>query len=615
MKKICLLLLLAISLNSYSQRIQDLVLYIGNGTDSAQIPGNINGITRRLYAVDLFRATAAKKINYTDTSTLVATQWYVLQHTANSSVDTTQITNFFIKARASLATVAVTGNYNDLNNKPTIPTNNNQLTNGSNYLSSIDTGNISNFFLKVRAGLSTVAISGVYNDLTGKPSLATVATTGAYNDLTGKPTIPTNNNQLTNGSGYLSAVDTSNISNFFLKVRASLATVAISGSYNDLLNQPTLQTIINGTGFVKASGTSLSYDNSTYLTSVDSSNISNFFTKVRASLQTYAYSNLPAGILKGNGGGTLSAAVAIDFPTLNQNTIGSAASISTNNIITNANLSNMNAHTIKGNITPGATSPADLTVTQVTAELNTFTTTLKGLVPAPGSVNNFFLRDDGTWTATPSGFSNPMTTRGDIIFENSTPVAARLAGPTSSTKQFLTSTGTGTLPQDPAWGTIAVGDVPTLNQSTTGTASNITGVLNAASFPALTGDVTTVSGALGTTLATVNSNTFGSNTLLKFSVNGKGLVTAAATVVAGDIPNLAESQITNLTTDLGNKQPISSAVTGLTAAGTTQGTALALSGLNTLQEVTTAASGTGVALPTPATSAQVVVVNRELMPL
>jgi hypothetical protein len=33
--------------------------------------------------------------------------------------------------------------------------------------------------------------------------LATVASTGAYSDLTGTPTIPTNNNQLTNGAGYI----------------------------------------------------------------------------------------------------------------------------------------------------------------------------------------------------------------------------------------------------------------------------------------------------------------------------------------------------------------------------------------------------------------------------
>lgn len=44
-----------------------------------------------------------------------------------------------------------------------------------------------------------------YSKLTGTPSLAAVATSGSYNDLSNKPTIPTNNNQLTNGAGYLTA--------------------------------------------------------------------------------------------------------------------------------------------------------------------------------------------------------------------------------------------------------------------------------------------------------------------------------------------------------------------------------------------------------------------------
>ena len=43
--------------------------------------------------------------------------------------------------------------------------------------------------------------SGAYADLTGKPTLFS----GAYADLTGKPTIPTNNNELTNGAGYLTS--------------------------------------------------------------------------------------------------------------------------------------------------------------------------------------------------------------------------------------------------------------------------------------------------------------------------------------------------------------------------------------------------------------------------
>lgn len=61
-------------------------------------------------------------------------------------------------------------------------------------------------------GLSTVATTGAYNDLSGKPTLSTVAATGAYADLSGKP---------------------------------SLATVATSGSYDDLTNKPTITATAN----------------------------------------------------------------------------------------------------------------------------------------------------------------------------------------------------------------------------------------------------------------------------------------------------------------------------------------------------------------------------------
>lgn len=41
------------------------------------------------------------------------------------------------------------------------------------------------------SALASVATSGAYSDLSGKPSLATVATSGSYTDLTNKPTVPT----------------------------------------------------------------------------------------------------------------------------------------------------------------------------------------------------------------------------------------------------------------------------------------------------------------------------------------------------------------------------------------------------------------------------------------
>jgi len=64
-----------------------------------------------------------------------------------------------------LSTVATSGNYNDLTNKPDL----------SNYMTA--------------SQLSTVATSGNYNDLTNKPTLSTVATSGDYNDLINKPSI------------------------------------------------------------------------------------------------------------------------------------------------------------------------------------------------------------------------------------------------------------------------------------------------------------------------------------------------------------------------------------------------------------------------------------------
>lgn len=79
---------------------------------------------------------------------------------------------------ADLATVAMSGSYNDLTNKPTIPTvptNVSAFTNDANYLKTSDAAN-------------TYAT---------KASLKTVATTGSYNDLTNKPTVPTATSQLT----------------------------------------------------------------------------------------------------------------------------------------------------------------------------------------------------------------------------------------------------------------------------------------------------------------------------------------------------------------------------------------------------------------------------------
>ena len=55
------------------------------------------------------------------------------------------------------------------------------------------------------------ANSVAWDNVSGKPTFATVATSGSYNDLSNKPTIPTNTNQLTNGAGFITSyTDTKN---------------------------------------------------------------------------------------------------------------------------------------------------------------------------------------------------------------------------------------------------------------------------------------------------------------------------------------------------------------------------------------------------------------------
>ena len=248
-----------------------------------------------------------------------------------------------------LATVATSGSYNDLSNKPTIPTvNNSTITikkNSSDTGDSFTTNAASG--KTINLGLSTVATSGSYNDLSNKPTipvvpedvsafnndagyltsytetdptvpswakqpskptytasevgalpsttviptvnnstitikknssdtgdsfttnassaktinlgLHAVATSGSYNDLSNKPTIPTvNNAKLTikKNSSDTGIEFTANASSD-VTCNLNLATVATSGSYNDLSNKPTIPTVNNATLTIQKNGTSV----------------------------------------------------------------------------------------------------------------------------------------------------------------------------------------------------------------------------------------------------------------------------------------------------------------------------------------------------------------------
>ena len=114
------------------------------------------------------------------------------------------------------------------------------------------------------AGYLTSVPEQTWESITGKPTFATVATSGSYNDLTNKPTIPSAYTLPTASSTVLGGVKIGSginissgaISATYLSVGAAaashthtasqvtgLATVATSGSYNDLTNKPSIPSL------------------------------------------------------------------------------------------------------------------------------------------------------------------------------------------------------------------------------------------------------------------------------------------------------------------------------------------------------------------------------------
>ena len=127
--------------------------------------------------------------------------------------------------------------------------------------------NIKNYVYSQLLGKADASHTHTKSEITDFPSFATVATSGSYNDLSNKPTIPTVNNatltiqkngttvktftanassnvtanitvptktsDLTNNSGFLTDVTWNDVNN-----KPSFATVATSGSYNDLSDKP-----------------------------------------------------------------------------------------------------------------------------------------------------------------------------------------------------------------------------------------------------------------------------------------------------------------------------------------------------------------------------------------
>ncbi|MBK9246768.1 MAG: hypothetical protein IPM69_01310 [Ignavibacteria bacterium] len=163
-------------------------------------------------------------------------------------------------------------------------------------------------------------------------------------------------------------------------------------------------------------------------------------------------SALGTGILKSTTGtGALTIAVAGDFPTLNQNTSGNAATVTTNanltgpvtsvgnatsianGAITNAMLANTDVANLSGTNT-GDQIISDATITTTNITTNNVSTSKHGFAPRlPGNTTTF-LRGDGTY-ATPSGGGGSVTS---VSVTNVNGVSGTVATPTTTPAISLT---------------------------------------------------------------------------------------------------------------------------------------------------------------------------------
>ncbi len=261
------------------------------------------------------------------------------------------------------------------------------------------------------------------------------------------------------------------------------------------------------------------------------------------------------GIVKSTfGTGALTTAVAGDFPTLNQDTTGTASHVTTNANLTGPVTSVGNATAISnGVVTEAMQLLSDNTTANVSISAhgyapklpNNASVFLNGTggysVPvttsALGTSTSSLLIGTGSKTfVTQSGLS---ITAGQYIIASSMANAANyMYGQVTSysgTSLVLNVSVVGGSGTDADWSLFfsgppgASGSVSTSGSPTTGNLTKFSSS-SAITNADLTGDITT-SGGVATTLATVNSNV---GTFASATFNGKGLATAAA-AISGDI--------------------------------------------------------------------------------
>lgn len=363
------------------------------------------------------------------------------------------------------------------------------------------------------------AVSGVAQIL-NKPTLATVATTGSYLDLSNKPTIPAAqvNSDWNASSGVAQilnkpTIPAAQVNSDWNAVsgvaqilnKPALATVATSGSYTDLINKPSIpSSSITLSGPVTGSGTT----GSTITTSIANTTVTP---------GTYTNANITVGAdgritgassgSSGSGGGGTVTSVGLSMP--------SGFTVA-NSPITGSGTFNV-------------------------------TTALSGILKASGgsfstvAIGSGLSYDGTTLSATGAGYAAGNATTNGLFWNGST-YAPR---------------------------NIAASDIPVLNQSTTGTAANVTGV------------VALANGGTGQTSRQAAINALAGTQAAGYYLRSDGTNTSLSPIQASDIPTLNQ----NTTGTSSNVTGTVAIANGGTGAATQQAAINALAGTQSAGKV------------------------------
>lgn len=246
-------------------------------------------------------------------------------------------------------------------------------------------------------------------------------------------------------------------------------------------------------------------------------------TTAQAAMNDFAGAVTSGSYLRGNGTNVVMSTIqAGDVPTLNQNTTGSAATLTTGRTIS-----------ISGDLTytsPSFDGSSNVTATGTLATVNanvgsftnaTITVNGKGLITAASSGTAPVTSVTGTAPISSSGGTTPAISLASGYGDTQNPYA-------SKTANFILAAPNGTAGV-PTFRAIVAADIPTLNQNTTGTASNVTGTVAIANGG--TG-ATSRQEAIDALAGAVTSGQY---------LRGNGTDVVMSTIQAGDVPTLNQN--------------------------------------------------------------------------